>query len=304
MNLSPQPFTTLAKGLPFTLSHPIEQAQAALYSEQYGRAMNHLLDFFEISIPYCSFVFFRLLQHATAQNTAIMPTLEQFIARIDAKRPLSLGDWVNDLFNPLLQCAQKHTPQEPLTHSTVSHLIQRKRNVLLGSKSEPSIVQIRNEYRGHSTTLSEQIYSQITQLLIPKATSMLQALQPLTLCTYNIIPGKYELTFGNGTVIDMFPFVFTNQSDFRYVFHTLKDERASYIYLCSFSHKKYDFVKSYNIMWQTAGKQFINDAHKHGKQVKIWTLNGIDAPVLPADAFITDRPDLWKKAQAERDAQH
>ena len=45
--------------LPYTLSHPLEQAHAAYTEGKYGRAMNHLLDFFEISAPFCSYNFLR-----------------------------------------------------------------------------------------------------------------------------------------------------------------------------------------------------------------------------------------------------
>ena len=48
--------------LPYTLSLPIKQAADAIQAQHYGKAMNHLIDFFEISTPFCSFVFLRLLQ--------------------------------------------------------------------------------------------------------------------------------------------------------------------------------------------------------------------------------------------------
>ena len=46
--------------LPYTLSHPLEQAHSAYTEGKYGRAMNHILDFFEISTPFCSYIFLRL----------------------------------------------------------------------------------------------------------------------------------------------------------------------------------------------------------------------------------------------------
>ena len=36
------------ESLPYTLRHPLKQAYAAYSDEKYGKAMNHLLDFFEI----------------------------------------------------------------------------------------------------------------------------------------------------------------------------------------------------------------------------------------------------------------
>ena len=47
------------------------------------------------------------------------------------------------------------------------------------------------------------------------------------------------------------------------------------------------------MMWQGANRSMIDDIHRHGKEVKLWTMQGTDAPVLDADGFITDRPDLW-----------
>ena len=60
-----------------------------------------------------------------------------------------------------------------------------------------------------------------------------------------------------------------------------------------FSYEKYHFVSSFNMMWQGANRSVIDDIHRHGKEVKLWTMQGTDAPVLDADGFITDRPDLW-----------
>ena len=41
---TPSQLTTL----PFTLSHPISAAAQAIEAQQYAKAMNHLIDFFEI----------------------------------------------------------------------------------------------------------------------------------------------------------------------------------------------------------------------------------------------------------------
>lgn len=216
--------------LPYTLSHPLEQAHAAYSDEKYGRAMNHFLDFFEISASFCSYVFLRQLQQEAPSQPAIMPVLEQFVNKIDTKRPLSFGDWLNDLLTPLLAAATKHLPNDPLSASFAEHIYIRRRNVLLGSKTVPSIVQIRNEYRGHSTTLSEDIYHGIDDLLLPRVCSMIEALMPLTSCSYDIGKGRYKIGFPTtGRQIDLYPLVFCNDHDYRYVLHTLKDEQTCYV---------------------------------------------------------------------------
>ena len=214
--------------LPFTLSYPIRQQQQAVKDRRYGQAMNHLLDFFEISTPFCSFLFLRLLQGEMDTKPTIRPVLETFVNRIDQKRPLSFGDWQNDLLTPLMAAAQKSLEDHPLTKSFSAHIYVKRKNILLGSKSEPSIVQIRNEYRGHSTTLSEEIYAEVVRLLEPRMLHMLQALEPLCHCRYDIREGCYGIQ-GDHIDIDLFPLVFVNSKDYRYVFHTLKDEQACYL---------------------------------------------------------------------------
>ena len=62
--------------LPYTLSFPVENAMTAIDQQQYGKAMNHMLDFFEISIPFVSFVFLRLLQGKSDQNQQIQKILD------------------------------------------------------------------------------------------------------------------------------------------------------------------------------------------------------------------------------------
>lgn len=206
--------------LPFTLSYPIEQAATAIEKQQYGKAMNHLIDFFEISAPFCSFVFLRLLQQASTNNAAILPALRQFVDKIDNKRPLSFGDWLNDLLTPLIAAAAKHMPQSSLTKSFCDNIYIKRRNILLGSKTSASIVQLRNEYRGHSTTLSEEIYRQVVEQLIPRTQSMLNAIMPLANCSYVINRDCYKISSDATNeqpafTIDLYPLVFCDENDFR-----------------------------------------------------------------------------------------
>lgn len=217
--------------LPYTLAFPVGKTMASINDNQYGKAMNHLLDFFEISVPFVSFVFLRLLQKESEQNQQVQKVLEAYVNRIDQKRPLSLGDWLNDLLNPLLLAAAKYIPDNQLTTSFHQYIFERRKNILLGDKQTPSIVQIRNEYRGHSTTLSENIYRDVVASLEPRLLKLLYALRPLTACEYDIRVGKYGINYKgeNGWEIDLFPLVFTNDKDYRYIFHTLKDEQACFV---------------------------------------------------------------------------
>lgn len=60
-----------------------------------------------------------------------------------------------------------------------------------------------------------------------------------------------------------------------------------------FSYEKYEYISSFNMFYRGLTKSFINDIHEHGKEVKIWTLEGTNAPRLNVDGIITNRPDLW-----------
>lgn len=217
--------------LPYTLSFPVEKAMLAFNNQQYGKAMNHILDFFEISTPFVSFVFLRLLQEKSTQDQQLRTILEAFVNKIDQKRPLALGDWLNDLLNPILFAAIKYIPENPLTLSFQNTIIEKRKNILMGDKLMPSIVQIRNSYRGHATTLSENIYRDVVAQLKPRFIKMLEALRPLTLCNYDIREGKYVITYEleNSWEVDLYPLVFTNEKDYRYVFHTLKEEHACFL---------------------------------------------------------------------------
>ena len=60
-----------------------------------------------------------------------------------------------------------------------------------------------------------------------------------------------------------------------------------------FSYEKYNYISSFNMNYRWLTKSFLNDVHRHGKEIKIWTLEGTDAPHLDVNGIITNRPDLW-----------
>ena len=64
-----------------------------------------------------------------------------------------------------------------------------------------------------------------------------------------------------------------------------------------FSYEKYHYVSSFNMNYLWLTRSFLNDIHRHGKEVKIWTLEGVKAPRLDVDGIITNRPDLWSSAK-------
>ena len=93
--------------LPYTLSSPIEKFTQYVKKEDYGRAMNSAIDFFEISVQYLSCILIALIQkkEEEAPISDKHNEIKLAIQKIDVKRPLSFGDWVNDIFKPLLKAA-------------------------------------------------------------------------------------------------------------------------------------------------------------------------------------------------------
>lgn len=67
-----------------------------------------------------------------------------------------------------------------------------------------------------------------------------------------------------------------------------------------FSYEKYEYVYSFNMHYLWLTDSFLDDVHNHGKEVKIWTLEGPPAPHKRVDGIITNRPDLWKGCVSPR----
>lgn len=70
--------------------------------------------------------------------------------------------------------------------------------------------------------------------------------------------------------------------------------------IVKFDYKKYHYVSSFNVYYKGLNRSLINDIHAHGKEVKMWTIQGLDAPQLDVDGIITDRPDIWCKERGKR----
>lgn len=238
--------------LPFTFAFPISRLFKSIEKGEYGRAMNYALDFFEISVLWLSAYLLRIIIEGSENlKENERARLDEIIKTIDNKRPMSFGDSINSIMLPLLGIS--HTVAEnPLTKSIQQNLMIKNRCILLGDKREPNIVHIRNEYRGHSTTLSENIYRGVIYTLEPRILAMLKALSPLLEAmpytiengckiTHNGLhpvkttvantegtdSGHYLLEFA-GTTIDLYPLVL-GKNEVVYVFHTLKGESVSYI---------------------------------------------------------------------------
>ncbi len=200
------------KELPGTMGMPIASLAEQIAKENYALAMNYAMDFLEISVQYLSCFLFSRLQEVEAGMEPAARPMKAVVDKIDMKRSLSFGDWVNDIFNPVVKAAQKEMPEDPLVMSISKELFRKNTNLLLGTKTEPSVVKIRNEYKGHSTTLSNEIYKGVVYTLEPHILALLRAARPIA-----------------GLEADMYPLVFTGKEGYEYVFQSLKEEEISYI---------------------------------------------------------------------------
>ena len=151
----------LAKGttsLPYSLAHPLQGFKDNTEKMNWQSAMNYMLDFFETSCQFLSIVLLGFMK-AESEMFKNDPAIVKAIGKIDNKRPLSFGDWANDILTPLTMLAASRLPDNALAQS-LSKVISPKKHIILGRKGEQSIVKIRNDYKGHGTTLSQDIYKE------------------------------------------------------------------------------------------------------------------------------------------------
>lgn len=167
--------------LPFSLGYPVEQYENYLEQEDYFYAFRRYLDVFEMSIQYTSSVLITELQRS---NVEVDDKIKKIISAI-IQKPLSLGDWVNDILIPLLKEANCKLPDLALVKSLSKLLLNKKGNVLQGwsgKKGEEfkGIVYFRNTYFGHDTTLSKDIFRNLLEKVEPMMFQLLEALLPLS----------------------------------------------------------------------------------------------------------------------------
>ena len=239
----------LSKGienLPYTLAHPINGIAVQAQKENWSRVMNYMLDFFETSAMYLSIVLLAMLKEDEGAGNS--PEVLKAVGKIDDKRPLSFGDWCQDILTPLASAASK---LEGNDFAQSLHKIVSKEKIYIGKKNERSIIKIRNEYKGHSTTRSESIYLGVVDELSDRLYRFIEALMPLSEMEFKAcFGGKAVDVKGNspaecsleewmedrhyymvkgGQKYDLFPLLFCNEKGYIYVFQTLKDEETAYI---------------------------------------------------------------------------
>lgn len=202
--------------LPKTLARPLEEAEKCSGSGDWFRAMNYMLDFLETGVTYTSLVLMGMFRNAVLRSgITVRDGVTQAVRKIDLKRPLSFGDWVNDILAPLATEAPKEFPDNAFAVS-MGATVSRKKNILLGMKGEQSVVQIRNRYKGHGTVLSQDLYKEVVDILAPRVKSFADAISPIADCGVDL---EHDLN----------PLVHRSDTGNEYVFQTLNDEAVSFL---------------------------------------------------------------------------
>ena len=233
--------------LPYTLAHPLHGMASQAENGNWSGAMNYMLDFFETSTMYLSAVLLAMLKGT--EGVQDCPEVIKAVSKIDNKRPLSFGDWSQDILTPLAAAAAQRLEGSAFAQSL--HKALSKDKLLTGKKNERSVIKIRNEYKGHSTTRSMNIYQGIVEELSGRLEKFLEALAPLGEMEFiGAAEGKafmlnghkaavsasdpamanrhYYIRYG-GSVLDLYPLLYCNENGHVYIFQTLKDEETAYI---------------------------------------------------------------------------
>lgn len=215
----------MADKLPVSLAHPLEQYRTQLANGVYSKGMNYALDFFEISAQYVSIVLLGLVRKV---EMTPHPQAVFVVNKIDTKRPLSFGDWANDILPKVVLAAKDELPDEPLTKALLT-IATSKRNLWLGSKKEKSLVQIRNEYKGHGTTLAESIYEEVVEQIKDRVEELAQAISVLAQYQECAEEGHFYVDSPTHGKIELYPLIHQSEKGYTYVFQTLKEEEISFI---------------------------------------------------------------------------
>ena len=90
-------------------------------------------------------------------------------------------------------------------------------------------MQIRNEYKGHGTTLAESIYEEVVGQIEARVEELADAVAVLAQYKENPEDNFFWLTAPDGRQVDLFPLIHRSKKGYVYVFQTLKEEEISFI---------------------------------------------------------------------------
>lgn len=242
--------------LPFTMSNPLARAEQSRAESDYKEALTHLLDFFEMSVQWLNcYLLARMAPLAAGADAQTRKALERVVRTIDMKRPLSFGDHVNELLQPLMLAALRLLPDDALVRSLSANVVSARFNILAGSARQIGVVKVRNDFKGHSTSLAQSFYQRAFDSLSSHLLAMLKGLEPLH--TYSFYaadaagclldarsrdeqlppaagaafaaePGHYYVADASGAVCDVWPLAMLSADGYIFLFQTLKDESICY----------------------------------------------------------------------------
>lgn len=249
--LPPDILNEFKRQLPLTLSLPLSKAGEEFNRGNYHNTLLRILDFFEMSVQWLNCYFLGFAR--TIDNGGSLKGVERAVKIIDSKRPLSFGDSVNEIFNPILDSLSKASPEHPLVKSLSTHVKTRKTDIIVGSAKTRGVIKIRNDYKGHALSLSQTIYREVVEEITPKLEAFLEGIRPLFTAgihavdsQHNLVslqgewtrldqaapdsmdPGHYYVDFPGLPTVDLYPLVMTHDDRYVFVFQTLKDEKAKY----------------------------------------------------------------------------
>lgn len=240
-----------AEKLPLTMSLPLSKALSSLDNHRYKDALIHFLDFFEMSVQWLNCYLLALA--CGIDDGGKLKGVAAAVRQIDTKRPLSFGDCVNEIFNPLLKSLKDVMPDHPLLKSLTENVKNRRTDILVGSAKVQGVIKIRNDYKGHSTSLSEEIYRGVLDTILPKVDAMVAGVAPLALAKIYTVDSKgkivdlhggwhtdparkeprsghahYYVEFEGVGIADLYPLLVMEEDKYIYVFQTLKTELVKY----------------------------------------------------------------------------
>jgi len=188
---------------PYVIISVVRDYEENIMEREYAKAFKRYVDFFEISVQYCSSLILSLVKY---KGIEFNETLQAVATKI-VEKPLSTGDWINSIFIVLTKEAGMLIPDEPLIERLNTVLFEPKGNILQGWSSRKEeqykgIAWFRNTYLGHDTSLADDIYAEGLKLIEHRMFKLLEAMAPLAdITTFTVdkvvdnenIPGEYTV---------------------------------------------------------------------------------------------------------------
>jgi hypothetical protein len=170
------------ENFPTAISHRVVRYFQLMENEEYLHASMIMRDFFEITMSYVSTVLIHEIdENLLGSHETFKNVLEKLISK-----PLSTGDWINDIFIVLVKVSKELAIDTPLINSIHEKMMKKSGNLLEGWKYKSDnpyeyagFAKIRNDYFGHETTLNKAELQKILTILEPRMLDFLDAILPI-----------------------------------------------------------------------------------------------------------------------------